>query len=135
MSEEQPIINRLVSELWDQYEEALRSIISTAENTENYMMMIIQLVSKLVGFVELIKVGQRALTGMEKKDVVVQLGSKALRECLDMEVERNQTIVTMYDDYVDDSIEMLITLSRNVNVQQIQEVVAGCSSCFSFLKK
>ena len=124
------LTDRLVSELWDQYEEALVSIIDTVSDGGNETMMIMKLASKLVGFVELLKDGQRALTGMEKKDVVVQLGSKALRETLDLNVERNQTIVTLYDDYVDDSVEMLITLSRNVNVQQVTEVVQSCFPCF-----
>ena len=124
------LTDRLVSELWDQYEEALVSIINTISDGGNETMMIMKLASKLVGFVELLKDGQRALSGMEKKDVVVQLGSKALRETLDLSVERNQTIVTLYDDYVDDSIEMLITLSRNVNVQQVTEVVQSCLPCF-----
>ena len=124
------LTDRLVSELWDQYEEALTSIINTISDGGNETMMIMKLASKLVGFVELLKDGQRALSGMEKKDVVVQLGSKALRETLDLEVERNQMIVTLYDDYVDDSIEMLITLSRNVNVEQITQVVSSCLPCF-----
>ena len=130
MAGELSLTDRLVSTLWDQYEEALTSIINTVNDGGNETMMIMKLASKLVGFVELLKDGQRALSGMEKKDVVVQLGSKALRETLDLSVERNQTIVTLYDDYVDDSIEMLITLSRNVNVQQVTEVVQSCLPCF-----
>ena len=47
----------------------------------------------------------------EKKDVVVQLGSKALRETLDLSVERNQTIVTLYDDYAAGTVSANATSS------------------------
>lgn len=96
----------------------LQTILST---TKKDYFLILELLSKLMIQVELLRIKKNRLSGPEKKRVVLILCRYVITE----HVTENEDLLLLYDEHADNILEKLVETSRGVNMYTF----TGC--CFT----
>jgi len=93
---------------------------------------IIRLVTEIVKEVETISTIYRTLSSIDKKQIAVHLGYLVLAEIYKSKPELFNSYIKLYKDNVEPALEMMITVSKVVNVTnpELNKKIDNCCICF-----
>jgi len=93
---------------------------------------IIRLVTEIVKEVETISTIYRTLSSIDKKQIAVHLGYLVLAEIYKSKPELFNSYIKLYKDNVEPALEMMISVSRVVNVTnpELNKKIDNCCICF-----
>jgi hypothetical protein len=93
---------------------------------------IIRLVTEIVKEVETISTIYRTLSSIDKKQIAVHLGYLVLAEIYKSKPELFNSYIKLYKDNVEPALEMMISVSKVVNVTnpELNKKIDNCCICF-----
>lgn len=104
---------KIASIIYDSTKNAIKSVL--LDNSVNNIMKITLMIGKTIQQIENVKINEKTPTGKDKKAVAIQLGRILIKEMVP-----NNEILVMYDLMADSTLEVMIDVSKVVNVEIIK---------------
>jgi hypothetical protein len=121
LSEEQ---KKVVDKLYDQSKELATMILN--HPTFNNSLKIMNLMGMVIKLVESISITGKKIEGVDKKQIALELGKKLISDII-QDNNVKETLLSVYNLCGESSLEIIIDVSRHVNVN-VKEVASSCIS-------
>ena len=119
--------------MYKSIEEALKGFVSdVSSDIVNNINLINKVISVLMKEIENMKIGDIALSGSDKKRIVIQLGRIIVSKYV-VNSKNGADTLYMYDNIVDLTVENIIDVSNVVNITTTNTVCTSISKIFNIL--